>query len=113
MASSRLSVLLGCAVLIGTAVATAAPTASSTALEQRVRELQDKEEIRQILIRYGEYLDARDYAGYASLFASNGISQSGFGVAVGPAAIQAILEKNLGKPEPGTLALSVFHRHAG
>lgn len=109
MTSSRLSVLLGCAVLIGTAMATAAPTASSTALEQRVRELQDKEEIRQILIRYGEYLDARDYAGYASLFASNGISQSGFGVAVGPAAIQAILEKNLGKPEPGFINKSNFH----
>jgi hypothetical protein len=109
MTSSRLPVLLGCAVFLGTAMATAAPTSSSSMLEQRVRVLQDKEEIRQILIRYGEYLDARDYAGYASLFASNGISQSGFGVAVGPAAIQAILEKNLGKPEPGFINKSNFH----
>ncbi|MBT2189104.1 nuclear transport factor 2 family protein [Sphingobium nicotianae] len=109
MSSPRLSILLGSALLFGTVVATAAPTSSATALEKRVRVLEDQQEIRQVLIRYGEYLDARDYAGYASLFAKDGVSSSGFGSATGPAAIQAILEKNLGKPEPGFVNKSNFH----
>src|SRR5690606_10281680 len=52
---------------------------------------------------------ARDYAGYASLFASDGVWTGGFGSATGPAAIQAMLEKNLGKPEAGFINKSNFH----
>ena len=74
-----------------------------------MRVLEDQEQIRQVLIRYGEYLDARDFAGYASLFAKDGISTSGFGSATGPAAIQAILEKNLGKAEPGFINKTNYH----
>lgn len=79
------------------------------ALEQRVQQLEDQEQIRQVLVSYGEYLDARDYAGYASLFASDGVWTGGFGSATGPAAIQAMLEKNLGKPDPGFINKSNFH----
>jgi uncharacterized protein (TIGR02246 family) len=78
-------------------------------LEKRVQQLQDEQAIREVVIRYGEYLDARDYAGYASLFASDGVWTGGFGSATGPAAIQEMLEKNLGKPETGFINKSNFH----
>lgn len=79
------------------------------ALERRVQQLQDEQAIREVVIRYGEYLDARDYAGYASLFASDGVWTGGFGSATGPAGIQEMLEKNLGKPEAGFINKSNFH----
>jgi uncharacterized protein (TIGR02246 family) len=78
-------------------------------LEKRVQQLQDEKAIREVTIRYGEYLDARDYAGYASLFASDGVWTGGFGSATGPAGIQAMLEKNLPKAEPGFINKSNFH----
>lgn len=109
MSPSRLPILIGSLLLLGAAIATAAPTSSATALEERVRVLEGQEEIRQVLIRYGEYLDARDYAGYASLFAREGMWTGGFGSATGPAGIQAMLEKNLGKPEPGFINKTNFH----
>ncbi len=71
------------------------------ALQRRVQQLEDQEQIRTVLVEYGEYLDARNYAGYASLFARDGVWTGGFGSATGPADIQAMLEKNLGKAEPG------------
>ena len=42
------------------------PSRSSAAFEKRVQRLEDEKQIREVVIRYGEYLDARDYAGYAS-----------------------------------------------
>ncbi len=47
--------------------------------------------------------------GYASLFASDGVWTGGFGSAKGPAAIQEMLEKNLGKPEVGFVNKANFH----
>lgn len=85
------------------------PSGSSAALEKRVQRLEDEKQIREVVIRYGEYLDARDYAGYASLFAKDGVWTGGFGSATGPAAIQAMLEKNLGKPEAGFINKQNFH----
>jgi uncharacterized protein (TIGR02246 family) len=85
------------------------PEEPRTALEQRLQQLEDEKEIREVVIRYGEYLDARDYAAYASLFASDGVWTGGFGSATGPAAIQEMLEKNLGKPEEGFINKSNFH----
>lgn len=89
--------------------ACATPDPRVAALEKRVQQLQDEKAIREVVVRYGEYLDAKDYAGYASLFASDGVWTGGFGSATGPAAIQAMLEKNLGKPEPGFVNKSNFH----
>lgn len=79
------------------------------ALKQRVQQLEDQEAIRHVLVAYGEHLDARDYAGYAALFAREGVWTGGFGSATGPAAIQAMLEENLGKAEPGFVNKSSFH----
>jgi hypothetical protein len=79
------------------------------ALQKRVQQLEDQEQIRTVLVQYGEYLDSRNYAGYASLFARDGVWTGGFGSATGPADIQAMLEKNLGKAEPGFINKSSFH----
>src|SRR5690242_8064076 len=102
----RMSAVLAAALVALSACATDPRVAT---LEKRVQQLQDEKAIREVIIRYGEYLDAKDYAGYASLFASDGVWTGGFGSATGPAAIQAMLEKNLGKPEPGYLNKTSFH----
>jgi SnoaL-like domain len=78
-------------------------------LLQRVQQLEDQEQIRTVLVQYGEYLDARNYAAYASLFARDGVWTGGFGSATGPREIQEMLEKNLSKAEPGFINKSSFH----
>ncbi|MCW2382806.1 MULTISPECIES: nuclear transport factor 2 family protein [unclassified Sphingobium] len=83
--------------------------APDRALAQRVQVLEDREAIRRVIIAYGEYLDARDYAGYAGLFASDGTWSGGLGSATGPAAIQKLLEEKLGKPEAGFVNKRSFH----
>jgi uncharacterized protein (TIGR02246 family) len=62
----------------------------------RLRALEDREEIRLLLLDYGRHLDSRDFQAYASLFAADGVWTGGFGTVKGPAAIQAFMEKNLG-----------------
>jgi uncharacterized protein (TIGR02246 family) len=78
-------------------------------LEQRVQRMEDESAIRKILIEYGAYLDAKDYHAYAALFAHDGVWQGGFGTFTGPAAIEAMLVKNLGAPEPGFVNKANFH----
>ena len=112
MTTMRFALLLAPALLTGCIAVSNSEhgTGSSNAsLERRVQQLEDQEAIRQVLIAYGEYLDGRDYAGYASLFARDGTWTGGFGSATGPAGIQAMLEKNLGKAEPGFINKSSFH----
>lgn len=78
-------------------------------LEQRVQRMEDESAIRRILIEYGAFLDAKDYAAYAGLFAHDGVWIGGFGSFTGPAAIRQMLEANLGAPEPGFVNKSNFH----
>ena len=104
--SSHIAILLA---LLAPAAALAQSHAD-TALAKRVQVLEDRDEIRRVIIGYGEYLDARDYAGYAGLFARDGVWTGGFGSATGPAAIQTMLETNLGKPEAGFVNKSSFHQ---
>jgi uncharacterized protein (TIGR02246 family) len=104
---SRMLALLAVAFALSACATTRDPRVAG--LEKRVQQLQDEKAIREVLIRYGEYLDAKDYAGYASLFASDGVWTGGFGSAKGPTAIQEMLEKNLGKPEAGFVNKSNFH----
>jgi len=62
-------------------------------LQQRVRELEDREAIRQIFVDYARYLDSGDFDGYASLFASNGVLVASLGEAVGPSGVRELLGK--------------------
>lgn len=69
-------------------------------IDSRIQRLEDIEEIRTVLTDYGRFLDARDFAAYARLFAKDGEWVGGFGTVKGPAAIQAFMEKNI--PGPNT-----------
>jgi uncharacterized protein (TIGR02246 family) len=83
--------------------------ATALSLEARVLRLEDEKEIRELLVEYGRRLDARDYRGYAQLFARDGEWIGGLGRASGPAAIEAMLEKGLGSAPAGYRNVSDFH----
>ena len=70
--------------------------AQTGSVETRLRVLEDKEQITQLLVDYGRHLDSRDLAAYASLFATDGEWVGGFGTVKGRAEIQAFVEKSLG-----------------
>ena len=72
-----------------------APKTSSDSLAARVQIFEDKAEIEAVLLDYGRYLDSRDFAGYASLFARDGQWIGGFGT-VPAADIKAFMEKAMG-----------------
>jgi ketosteroid isomerase-like protein len=56
----------------------------------------DHDEIRRIFVDYARYLDSGDFAGYAGLFAADGVLRAQLGEAVGPAAIERMLVEALG-----------------
>lgn len=101
----RISRILGTIVLVTAAVWVSASVGTAqnaraaqgdADLAARLQRLEDIEEIRTLLLDYGRFLDSRDLAAYARLFARDGEWVGGFGSARGPAAIQAFMEKNLG-----------------
>ena len=75
------------------------------ALATRLQRLEDIEEIRTVLLDYGRFLDARDFAAYSRLFAKDGEWVGGFGTVQGPAAIQTFMEKQIAGPNRG----NTFH----
>jgi ketosteroid isomerase-like protein len=75
------------------------------ALAARVQRLEDIQEIQRVLLDYGRFLDARDFASYSRLFAKDGEWAGGFGTVQGPAAIQAFMEKQITGPNRG----NTFH----
>jgi uncharacterized protein (TIGR02246 family) len=98
------SIIVAALLLAGPAAAHA-----QESLEQRVERLEDESTIRRMLIEYGKFLDAKDYHSYAALFAPDGVWHGGFGSFTGPAAIEAMLTKNLGAPEAGFVNKANFH----
>ena len=87
-------------ILVGILLAPWA-AAESPSLAARIQRLEDIEEIRVVLLNYGRYLDAHDFAAYSQLFAKDGEWTGGFGSVKGPAAIQAFMEKNIPGPNTG------------
>jgi uncharacterized protein (TIGR02246 family) len=65
-------------------------------LEQRVRHLEDLEEIRALLMEYRRALDAKDFRAYAALFARDGVFSAGPMRATGPDAVLALVEGMVG-----------------
>ena len=102
----KLRLLLALA-LLAPALALAAPPPAS--IEARLQRVEDQLAIQRVLIEYGRFLDAKDYASYAALFARDGEWTGGFGHFTGPAAIQAMLEDKLGKAAPGYINKSSYH----
>jgi uncharacterized protein (TIGR02246 family) len=83
------------AILLSTAAA------QKPTVEARLQRLEDIEQIRTVLLNYGRFLDARDFAAYSRLFAKDGEWVGGFGTVQGRAAIQAFMEKNIPGPNKG------------
>src|SRR5262245_47508411 len=79
------------------------PAAQTT--EARLKDLEDRQAIHELLMNYGRTLDSRDFAGFERLFARDAEYGGGRGgMAKGPAAIRARLEAALkmnAAPAPG------------
>ena len=68
--------------------------AGGESMEDRLRRLEDREEIRRLLVDYGRTLDQRDFKAFSELFAQDGQYAGGAGMDVvrGPEAIAKSLE---------------------
>jgi ketosteroid isomerase-like protein len=70
--------------------------AAAGSAQDRLRRLEDLEQIRQLFVEYSRVLDEQDFAAYGALFAADGefiaTPQEGLQQAKGPAAIQALVE---------------------
>jgi uncharacterized protein (TIGR02246 family) len=90
-----------CATLVAGALTGAAagqparPAAKS--VEARLQAVEDRDAIHAVMMSYGRTLDARDFAGFAELFARDGEYVAGASSAKGPAAIRELLEGLLKK----------------
>jgi hypothetical protein len=105
LGGTGIALLFAVSLLAPAAAMAQTPAPKTRSLEARIQRLEDTQEIRDLLTNYGRLLDAHDLAGYSHLFAKNGEWVGGFGSAKGPAAIQALMEKNLGvtaKGKPGS-----------
>lgn len=67
----------------------------ASSVEQRLRRLEDREEIRRLVQEYRRQLDARDLAAYGLLFAEDGEWLGGTGYGKTPAGITAMLTERL------------------
>jgi 3-phenylpropionate/cinnamic acid dioxygenase small subunit len=85
----------------------------SESIETRLRRLEDREEIRQLLIAYGHTLDMRDFVGFSRLFARNAeyVGGGGADVTIGPEAIGNLLEE-IFRENPAGLNSPNFHLFA-
>jgi hypothetical protein len=70
--------------------------ADLASLAKRVQVLEDREEIRALILLYGQSHDHRDYRTFAGLFAKDGEWIGGLGSAKGPDAIFALMDKSIG-----------------
>jgi hypothetical protein len=79
------------------------------ALESRVKKLEDREEIRQLLMDYGRFLDQRNFRAFSELFAkTEGEWIGGMGRAKGSQAIRELMENSIGKDPSKTQSCHLF-----
>jgi uncharacterized protein (TIGR02246 family) len=94
--SIRSAAALGTLALMGSFAARPALADDLESLAARVQILEDREDIRALILAYGQAHDHRDYRTFASLFATNGEWIGGLGSAKGPEAIFALMDKSIG-----------------
>jgi hypothetical protein len=83
--------------------------AKQETIENRLRVLEDRQEIRQLLMDYGRFLDQRDFLAFSQLFAErDGEWIGGMGKAKGSQAIQKLMEDTIGK-DAGMPKSTNFH----
>jgi uncharacterized protein (TIGR02246 family) len=108
--STRVSAILLAVLAAGAGLPTmtaAAPQQGSAqrSTDARLKELEDRQALHELLMNYGRTLDARDFAGFERLFARDAEYGGSRGpMTKGPAAIRASLEAALAKnaaPAPG------------
>jgi uncharacterized protein (TIGR02246 family) len=85
----------GAAALLTMALAAQAQRSPAKSVEARLQALEDREAIHAVMMNYGRTLDARDFAGFADLFARDSEYVAGNRSAKGPAAIRELLESLL------------------
>jgi len=103
--SNRDAFLL-CTILFFSLIATACgpsqnvesgPGNVKNVMSDRLKALEDREEIRQLLVNYGRYLDQRNFASFANLFAEkDGEWIGGMGRAKGRDTIRQLMEEEIG-----------------
>jgi uncharacterized protein (TIGR02246 family) len=85
------------AALVAIALTFAGATAAAQSLEARLQRLEDREEIRALILEYGRALDARDFEAFAELFAEqDGEWIGGLGAVKGRAGIRELMEATFG-----------------
>jgi len=90
----------------------ASAQANPEALMQRLQTLEDKEQIRTLLLDYGRHLDARDWDAFAALFAADGGAwNGGMGIARGQDEIRAMMINTIGLDNTGSGASGVSNLH--
>jgi len=87
----------------------AAAQTNGLTIEQRLQRVEDELAIRRVLVDYAATQDARDYAGYAALFASDGEWVNGNRVYKGRDAIVKMLVGLYGTPPPGFVNSESYH----
>jgi 3-phenylpropionate/cinnamic acid dioxygenase small subunit len=91
-------------MLASVAVGLLTPALAADDLESlaaRLDVLEAREEIRALIMAYGQAHDNRDYRTFSSLFASNGEWVGGLGSAKGPQAIFELMDRTIGhNPQP-------------
>ena len=94
--SRRFAAMALALALVGLAPLAPAAADDLATLAARVQVLEDREEIRALIMAYGQAHDHRDYRTFAGLFAINGEWVGGLGSAKGPDAIFALMDKSIG-----------------
>ncbi len=97
------------AVLAATMPAFALAQTSGLTIEQRLRRVEDELAIQRVLVDYAARQDARDYVGYAALFAKNGEWVNGKNSYKGREAILKMLVDLYGTPPPGYVNNDSYH----
>jgi uncharacterized protein (TIGR02246 family) len=98
------AILSSLAAMAAVAASPGAPT-----VEQRLQRVEDELAIRRVLVDYSAMQDARDYAGYAALFAREGEWVNGKTVHKGREAIHRMLVDLYGAPPPGFVNSESYH----
>lgn len=91
------------------ALAALAQQGNGLTVEQRLQRVEDELAIRRLLVDYSATQDARDYAGYAALFAKDGEWVNGRTVHKGREAIHRMLVNLYGNPPPGYVNNESYH----
>lgn len=84
-------------------------SSETVSLEARLKRLEDREEIRGLLMDYGRFLDKRDFKSFSELFAeTEGEWIGGFGSAKGSKAICDMMETTIGKDASISQSVHLF-----